>query len=180
MTPQQQDAAKNVHREWRRRNPNYRKDRSDEQRERVRVRRHDRYHNDPDYREELKRRQRTYYERMSQDDEWRRQRNEKMREVMKRPENRARTRVRVLKRKRIKANVSAELIDSEAIFQRDGWICQLCFEEVDPLLFWPHPESPSLDHIVPLSLGGSHTEDNVQLAHLRCNISKGNRYEVAL
>jgi 5-methylcytosine-specific restriction endonuclease McrA len=34
---------------------------------------------------------------------------------------------------------------------------------------------PSLDHIVPVSLGGTHTWANVQLAHLRCNVSKGNR-----
>jgi 5-methylcytosine-specific restriction endonuclease McrA len=33
----------------------------------------------------------------------------------------------------------------------------------------------SVDHIVPLSLGGPHTLDNAQLAHLRCNAIKGNR-----
>lgn len=34
---------------------------------------------------------------------------------------------------------------------------------------------PSIDHIVPLSLGGEHTLENIQLAHLRCNLSKHNR-----
>lgn len=33
----------------------------------------------------------------------------------------------------------------------------------------------SIDHIRPLSKGGTHTWDNVQLAHLKCNIKKGNR-----
>ena len=30
----------------------------------------------------------------------------------------------------------------------------------------------SLDHIIPLSQGGTHTYNNVQLAHFLCNISK--------
>ena len=32
----------------------------------------------------------------------------------------------------------------------------------------------TLDHIVPLSLGGLHREENVQLAHFVCNAIKGN------
>ena len=35
--------------------------------------------------------------------------------------------------------------------------------------------SPSLDHVVPLSLSGAHTPENVRLAHVRCNTAKGNR-----
>ena len=34
---------------------------------------------------------------------------------------------------------------------------------------------PSIDHIVPLSKGGSHTWDNVQLAHKQCNSIKSNK-----
>lgn len=34
---------------------------------------------------------------------------------------------------------------------------------------------PSIDHIVPLSQGGTHELANVQLAHYRCNLSKNNR-----
>jgi len=61
------------------------------------------------------------------------------------------------------------------IAERDGWTCQLCDGPVDKDLSWPHPLSKSLDHIEPLSLGGSHDPGNVQLAHLRCNTAKGNR-----
>jgi 5-methylcytosine-specific restriction endonuclease McrA len=32
-----------------------------------------------------------------------------------------------------------------------------------------------MDHIVPISKGGTHTLDNVQMAHRFCNLSKGNR-----
>jgi 5-methylcytosine-specific restriction endonuclease McrA len=38
----------------------------------------------------------------------------------------------------------------------------------------PDPMSPSLDHILPLSKGGTHEPRNVQLAHLGCNVRKYN------
>ena len=59
------------------------------------------------------------------------------------------------------------------IFERDGWTCALCHQPIDPDLMWPDPACATLDHIVPLSKGGQHTLDNVQAAHARCNISKG-------
>lgn len=31
----------------------------------------------------------------------------------------------------------------------------------------------TLDHIIPLSKGGSHTADNLQCAHFMCNSKKG-------
>jgi 5-methylcytosine-specific restriction endonuclease McrA len=34
---------------------------------------------------------------------------------------------------------------------------------------------PSIDHVRPISKGGSHTWDNVMLAHKGCNSKKGNR-----
>lgn len=61
------------------------------------------------------------------------------------------------------------------IFERDGWICGLCNEEIDQWLGWPDPMSASLDHIVPLSQGGAHSRANTQATHLRCNIAKGAR-----
>jgi 5-methylcytosine-specific restriction endonuclease McrA len=33
----------------------------------------------------------------------------------------------------------------------------------------------TVDHIIPLSKGGAHAVANLQLAHLACNIRKGNR-----
>jgi 5-methylcytosine-specific restriction endonuclease McrA len=38
-----------------------------------------------------------------------------------------------------------------------------------------NPLQPSLDHIVPLSCGGTHTRDNVRCSHLRCNLLRKNR-----
>jgi len=60
------------------------------------------------------------------------------------------------------------------IRERDNDRCGLCGTKVSSKP-WPHPKSASLDHIVPLSRGGKHDPANVHLAHLRCNISKGNR-----
>jgi 5-methylcytosine-specific restriction endonuclease McrA len=38
---------------------------------------------------------------------------------------------------------------------------------------YPDRRYPTIDHIVPLSVGGTDTRDNVQIAHLFCNLSKG-------
>jgi 5-methylcytosine-specific restriction endonuclease McrA len=48
----------------------------------------------------------------------------------------------------------------------------LCDLPIDRSLKHPHAMSPVIDHIKPLSKGGSHTYTNVQAAHMRCNSSK--------
>lgn len=37
------------------------------------------------------------------------------------------------------------------------------------------PLAASIDHVIPLSVGGDNTRANVQLAHRRCNTAKNNR-----
>ena len=66
-------------------------------------------------------------------------------------------------------------VDEQAVYEHDQWVCQLCGKPVDQSLAWPDPLSKSLDHRIPLRLGGSHTAENVQLAHLLCNARKGIR-----
>lgn len=63
----------------------------------------------------------------------------------------------------------------DEIIQRDGSGCALCGEAIDLSLVYPDPFSRSVDHILPLSRGGAHELQNCQLAHLRCNQSKGAR-----
>lgn len=54
--------------------------------------------------------------------------------------------------------------------------CWLCHHEVDPTIPWPDPRSPAVDHVTPRSHGGDpYARDNVRLAHLGCNASRGNR-----
>lgn len=68
-----------------------------------------------------------------------------------------------------RAGVLFEPIYRIEIYERDGWICQLCKLPVQWFLEWPNDWSPVLDHRVPLSLGGDHLASNVQLAHRVCN-----------
>lgn len=78
------------------------------------------------------------------------------------------------RRARRKAVSSGEPVRLADIAERDGFRCGLCHRKVNMALVWPHKRSPSLDHIVPLSVdGGWHDPVNVQLAHLGCNVQKG-------
>jgi 5-methylcytosine-specific restriction endonuclease McrA len=79
------------------------------------------------------------------------------------------------RRRALLSDPSAERIVPGEVFARDGWTCALCADPVDPELRHPDPLSASLDHRVPLALGGLHCWDNVQLAHLVCNTRKGDR-----
>lgn len=56
---------------------------------------------------------------------------------------------------------------------RDGWRCHLCRHRVRRDLAYPHPRSPSFDHLVPVSDGGEDRRENLRLAHLGCNSSRG-------
>lgn len=66
-------------------------------------------------------------------------------------------------------------VSAEQLVERDGPDCALCGEYVDFTLRSPDPLSPSVDHIVPRSLGGTHDPANLQLAHRICNTRKGVR-----
>jgi 5-methylcytosine-specific restriction endonuclease McrA len=59
------------------------------------------------------------------------------------------------------------------VIAQTGTDCGICGTPVDLALVWPHPSSKSIDHILALARGGSHSLENCQLAHLRCNTSKG-------
>lgn len=69
-------------------------------------------------------------------------------------------------------NGPVEVFSDEEIFERDGWVCQICHRPVDRTLRFPDPMSKSLDHIVAVVNGGTHTRANVQTTHLRCNLVK--------
>jgi 5-methylcytosine-specific restriction endonuclease McrA len=62
-----------------------------------------------------------------------------------------------------------------ALYRRDDGICGICNRPVDKGLRYPHPMSATIDHVVPITKGGEHEPHNLQLAHARCNIAKGNR-----
>lgn len=74
-------------------------------------------------------------------------------------------------------NLPTEPISCYAVFERDHWICHLCGNAVSSSVLWPALGSPSLDHIIPVSVPGcpGHVWENVALAHLGCNMTKHNR-----
>lgn len=74
-----------------------------------------------------------------------------------------------------RTNGPSEIFVYDEIFERDRWVCGLCGNPVDRELKWPDDGCATLDHVLPIALGGTHTRDNVQLAHWACNRSKGAR-----
>ena len=61
------------------------------------------------------------------------------------------------------------------IYTRDRWRCGICNKAVARNRVAPHPLSPTIDHIIPLSKGGTHEPANVRLAHYICNSRRGDR-----
>lgn len=72
--------------------------------------------------------------------------------------------------RKLAAGVSPTLRRQE-VFERDDWMCHICGEKADPQAL-NRLDRPSLDHVVPIAAGGTHTTDNVKTAHLGCNIKK--------
>jgi hypothetical protein len=102
----------------------------------------------------------------------------------------------------MRANGPVESFTVVEIGERDGWVCGVCLDPVrlveslpDPvkvdledLVFelvppgegaelyeGPVPRRPlsaSIDHIVSIAAGGTHTRSNVQITHLFCNLDK--------
>lgn len=61
-----------------------------------------------------------------------------------------------------------ETIDRDEIWQRANGICHLCKLPVPRERF-------HVEHVIPLSAGGTNTADNLAPAHPRCNLKKGSR-----
>jgi len=64
------------------------------------------------------------------------------------------------------------------LFEFFGWICFLCGEKVDKRLRFPNWRAATIDHVVPLSKGGTHTWGNVVPAHAKCNWDKGDGVDI--
>jgi hypothetical protein len=55
-------------------------------------------------------------------------------------------------------------------------VCAICGHPVDFSLRYPHPMSPCIDHVIPVTKGGHPSDiENLQLAHLTCNRQKSDK-----
>ena len=77
--------------------------------------------------------------------------------------------------RKMKAREHDTDITLEKLFGRDGGVCYLCGKQCD----WSdmtdgnaEDSYPSIDHVVPIAKGGTHTWENIRLAHRRCNWEK--------
>jgi len=63
----------------------------------------------------------------------------------------------------------SEPICRTLVYERDNGVCHICGA---PVKF----EDMHLDHIVSAPKGGTHTYDNVAIAHSNCNLSKNDKW----
>lgn len=70
------------------------------------------------------------------------------------------------RRRALERGTRVERISYVAILKASDGKCGICTRPLD--LFGYH-----FDHIVPLAAGGTHTQDNIQVAHAFCNLAKG-------
>lgn len=85
-----------------------------------------------------------------------------------------------LRKERIKSN-AIDHIDLQELIERDNRRCHLCGGKVSARKKFgkrgtPRGDMktyPTIDHIVPVSKGGTHTWGNVKLAHWSCNSKRG-------
>lgn len=69
------------------------------------------------------------------------------------------------RRARMRGAGEVETVDRGAIIARDKSRCHLCGKRVAK-------KDIQLDHLIPVSLGGSHTAANLAVAHRSCNARK--------
>ena len=64
-------------------------------------------------------------------------------------------------------------IDHLTLFELHNWICNICEGAIDKSLRFPNIMAATVEHVIPLCKGGTHTWDNVRPAHAKCNFEKG-------
>lgn len=123
---------------------------------------------------------RRYYrdnaEKLSADQRKNRAKNPRFKELQSAASRRRRAKIR---------NQGFEFFTEKDVIEKYGIVCHLCNNIIDlnaPRggrgagklgLNWQN--GLHIDHVIPISKGGSDTLDNVRPSHAKCNLSKGNR-----
>lgn len=66
-----------------------------------------------------------------------------------------------------------DVLSVDQLAARDGSRCQICRRKIDLSRSGQDQWGPSIDHILPVSRGGTNDPANLRLAHRRCNSSRG-------
>lgn len=74
-------------------------------------------------------------------------------------------------RRRSEGPSHCDYTDAE-IFERDHWRCHICHRSIQRRLSRMHPRGATIDHLLPLVLGGRDVKANVAAAHRECNSAK--------
>jgi len=93
---------------------------------------------------------------------------------MKPPKNPASDRAKSARRRG--AVVRGEKFSINDLIARDGIDCKLCGQPVRMDVHYLNTLYGTIDHIVPIAVGGEHSLANCQVAHRSCNSSKGARH----
>lgn len=79
-----------------------------------------------------------------------------------------------------KKHDGAEVFSRNDVMEASDWSCGICGGAIERDCEYPNPLYGTVDHIVPLSRGGTHTIDNVQAAHHVCNSTKRDQLDFSL
>lgn len=78
-------------------------------------------------------------------------------------------------RSRRRTALSATAYTDLEIFERDKWRCHLCGKKVSKSADRKAPTGATIDHLLPIALGGRDEPANVACAHNQCNREKRTR-----
>jgi hypothetical protein len=84
-----------------------------------------------------------------------------------------------IKRRIRLSNQFIEDVNLLVMAERDNWICHICSGQIDQTLKYPNRYSLSVDHVIPLSKGGTHGYDNCKSSHWICNVLKSDKVDIA-
>lgn len=98
-------------------------------------------------------------------------------DMKQRPEYKEQMRAYRKRRKALQRGAQVgESFSYKQIFERDKWKCRMCGVKTPASLRGTYePNAPELDHIMPLSKGGTHSIDNAQLLCRQCNQWKSDK-----
>lgn len=89
------------------------------------------------------------------------------------PRQKSKKPIRYYSPKRRKIYSDGDEISSLVLFELYGWTCYICKHQIDRRKRLPDWGAGTIEHLIPISKGGTHTWDNCVPAHARCNFNKG-------